>query len=861
MDYYNKGLNEIFRILNSNNNGLTRKEAVKRLEKFGFNEIKEAKKISKTKLFLRQFNSFVVWILVAAVFISLLVNELIDAIVIAAILMTNAGLGFIQEYKAERSIEALKKLTALKAKVIRDNKEIEILTREIVPGDIIVLREGYKIPADSRIIEAFNLATQEAALTGESNPVDKSACNIAKKVDVADRINMLFSSTLVARGKAKAIVTNTGMGTEIGKIAKLMQEIKEEPTPLQSKLQVLGKFLGILTILISVAVFTLGFFRNADLSETLLAAIALAVAAIPEGLPAVVTISLALGIQRMIKRNSLIRTLPSVETLGSTTVICSDKTGTLTMNKMAVKKMFVNSKIVEVNDKFSENIKEFRFLLEIGALCTDVVVNKKIEGDPTEVALVLCAQKAGISKEGLAKRFPKIDEIPFSSERKMMSTLHRAGKNKVAYSKGAPDKLLHLCNKIWINGRVRNLTKKDKDSILKTNDLFAGNALRVLGFAYRYTKNKIVEDDLIFVGLQGMIDPPREEARRAIEKCKQAGIKVVMITGDHKLTAKAIANELGISGDTLTGSELEETKDLEKIVNRIGIYARVDPIQKVKIVEALKKKGHIVAMTGDGVNDAPALKKADIGIAMGISGTDVSKEASDMILVDDNFASIVDAVEEGRGIYDNIKKFVNYLISSNLGEVLVLLIAMIIGFRDLDGSVIIPVLAIQLLWINLITDGLPALALSIDPVDKNIMDKKPRNPKERILSRNMAMNIFVIGILIAAGALFLFKLNINDPIKARTMAFTSLVVFEIFRIQMVRSKYNIGIFSNKYLVGAVILSILLQLLVLYTPLNLIFKTVPLSLLDFSYIFAVSIAIVAIGLIASAIIDKITKQAD
>ena len=854
MNYQSKSVLETLSELKTTEKGLTSVEADRRIAQCGYNEIEEKKKISPLKIFLNQFKSFVVGILIIAVIVSVLVNEVLDAVVIAAILIINAILGFIQEYRAEKSIEALKKLAPQKAKVIRDGKLTEILSKFLVPGDIILLEAGDKIPADSRLIEVIEFATQEASLTGESNPITKSTNILKENVQIADMKNMIFSSTDVVRGKGKAVVVSTGNNTEIGKIAKLIEGVVIEETPLQKQLSKLGKFLGILTIIITIIVFFTGVLLNeGTFSEILITSIALAVAAIPEGLPAVVTISLALGVKRMIKRNSLIRKLPSVETLGETSVICSDKTGTLTMNEMTVTRIYANDKLVSVTGsgyivegEFSEDPGKFELLLKIGALCNNAFINKEIIGDPTEASLLVSAAKAGLLKENLESEYPRINEIPFSSERKMMSTIHNFGNKKLIYTKGSPEKILSLCNKIMINGRATHLSGKKKEEILNVNDKLASSALRVLAFAYK--EDETDEKNLTFVGLQGMIDPPRKEVKDSIEICKKAGIKVVMITGDHKLTAVAIANQLGITGEVMTGEELDKD-DLDDVVDNISIYARVDPLHKNKIVEALKKKGNVVAMTGDGVNDAPALKMADIGIAMGIKGTDVAKEASDMILVDDNFSSIVSAIEEGRGIYNNIRKFVNYLLSSNFGEILVIFIASILGWP-------LPLIAIQLLWINLITDGLPALALGVDPAGNNVMNDKPRKKNIPIIDNEMKTNIFVIGALIALGALFLFNKTLGNGVDyARTVVFTSLVVFEIFRLQMVRSRFNTGIFSNKYLIIAVLTSIILQLAVIYSPLSSIFHTEKILLFDWIYIIGIGLIIYLAGIGINSLKEK------
>jgi len=866
---HNKKPEDIFMELKTGKQGLTENEVAKRLEKYGYNEIKEGKKISPLKIFLSQFNSSVVYILIAALVISLFLGERIDAVVIGIILILNALFGFYQEYRAEKSIEALKKLSSLKATVIRDGKDIEIDAKLLVPGDITKLIEGDKIPADSRVFELANLQTQEAALTGESLPVKKELKILPEKTILADRLNMVFSGTIVTSGKGLAIVTGTGMSSEIGKIAKLIQETEPEKTPLQKKLNQLGKWLGVVTIIISITVFLGGILKGGDILEFLIVAVALAVAAIPEGLPAVVTIGLSIGSQRMVKRNALIRKLPSVETLGSTTVICSDKTGTLTKNEMTVKKIYANSKIIDVTgsgyDKKGEflfdnkkiNPKEIELLLQIGVLNNDAsLTDGNMIGDPTEGSLIVSAAKAGLVKKDLQKKHKRIDEIPFSSERKIMTTLHDFNNERIAFVKGAPEIVLKNCNSFYENGKTKKLTEAKRKEILQINKQFASNALRVLGFAFKRVMSKDrMEKNLIFVGLQGMIDPPREEVKGAIEKCNRAGIKVIMITGDHEITAKAIGREIGLDGKSMTGQDLEKITNLDKVVEDIVIYARVNPEHKIKIVQALQKKGHIVAMTGDGVNDAPALKKADIGVGMGITGTDVSKEASDMILTDDNFTSIVNAVEEGRGIYDNIKKFVEYLLSSNLGEILTLFVAIMIGFP-------LPLIAIMILWINLVTDGLPALALSVDPSDPNIMERKPRNPKEKIISNPVIVRMIIVGITMMIGTLVVFK--IYDPetnlMYAQTMAFSTLMLYQMFNVLNCRSETNsifkIGVFTNKKLWGAIFISIVMQILVIHSPLSKFFKTVPLAFMDWVYIILVSSTVLIVVEIYKLVINKV-----
>jgi P-type Ca2+ transporter type 2C len=869
MEYYESKIKEVFHKLDTSDKGLTNEEAKKRLEEYGVNEIEKRKKISLFRIFFRQFTSFIVMILFAAIIISLLIGERIDAIVISAIVILNGVFGFVQEYKAEKAIETLKKLTALKAKVIRNGKEIEIDSKELVPGDVILLETGSKVPADARLIQVAAFEVNESSLTGESVPTKKFTESIKGSAPIADQDNMVFMGTIITKGHAKAVITKTGMNTEIGKIAEMVQEVKEKNTPLQEKLKQFGKWLGVVTIGICGVVFGVGVLRQyliigsietSYISEMFLASIALAVAAIPEGLPAIVTISLALGVKRMVKRNALIRQLPAVETLGCTNVICSDKTGTLTKNEMTVTQLYTNKILIKVTGKgyipegkFIKNDKELKaknieLLLKIGALCNDSRLknNKRWEifGDPTEGALVVSAEKAGLNKIELEKQFPRVDEIPFDSNRKCMTSIHKINKEKIAYVKGAPDVILKKCKCIYIDGEVKKLTENAKKEILNINQDMTNKALRVLGFAYKKLDGKYkatpeyIEKDLVFVGLQAMIDPPREEVKEAIEKCKNAGIKTVLITGDHKLTAVAIARELELfkKGDkALSGDELDKIndKDLARMVEDVVIYARVSPEHKVRILNALKNKGYIVAMTGDGINDAPALKKSDVGISMGITGTDVAKEASDIVLTDDNFASIVNAVEEGRGIYNSIKQFIQYTLSSNFGEILVIFLAILIGWP-------LPLIAIQILWVNLLTDGLPGLALGLDPFSKDIMKNPPRKREEKIISKKNIENILIVGVVMAIGTLFMFHSYGIETMKAKSIAFTTLIMFQLFNVLTYRAKnFKINIKTSKFLIGSVIISILTQFAVLYTPLNIAFKTVPLGLVDWVKIFLVS----------------------
>ncbi len=858
--------------LNSSEVGLTDTEARKRIAKYGPNEIKKEHSISPWKLFLAQFKSFIIVILILAVIVSSFLGEWLDAIVIFVILVLNAVMGFIQEFKAEKSIEALKKMAGFQAVVLRDGKEKKIDARNIVPGDILILETGEKIPADARLIEAINLKVQEGALTGESVSVEKNTKKLSPGLTLGDQINMIFSGTIITNGRGKAVVTSTGMKTQIGRIAGMIEEAKTESTHLQKKLAQLGKWLGIATLAICAVVFGTGVLRGGAVADMFLAAVSLAVAAIPEGLPAVITIALGIGVQKMVRKNALVRKLPSVETLGSVTVICSDKTGTLTHNQMTVTNVFTDKRDFPVTGSGYEPkgvIKgnPEKLIFRIGALCNDSrlthgKVGWGVIGDPTEGCLLTVARKNGVDETILQDRFPRVDELGFDSSRKMMTTFHKVNGKLTSYTKGAPDIILNNCDRLLHNRKIRKMTAKDRKLIKEQIASYSSRALRVLGFSYNQGRKKPdAEKDMIFVGLQAMIDPPREEVKEAIAKCDTAGIRVVMITGDHLVTAKAIAKQLGITGKAIEGKDIG-TINLGKEVNDIGVFARVNPEHKLKIVEALKKQGHIVAMTGDGVNDAPALKRADIGIAMGITGTDVAKEASAMILTDDNFASIVSAIEEGRNIYDNIKKFVNYLLSSNMGEVLLLFVAMLIGFKTGDGTVVLPLLAIHILWVNLVTDGLPALALGVDPADPKIMTRKPRNPKEHIISKNMTWNIIVIGVMVAAGVLFEFNRALpNGVMHAQTIALTLLVVLEIVRLEMIRSQYNTGFFSNKYLTWALLIVLGLQLLITYTPINRIFHLVPLSFVDWAWIVMISAALFVVGKISSIIISHATHQRD
>jgi len=889
-NWYNLKPAEVISSLNSSSHGLSQEEAQKRLAQFGPNELVEKEKISPWKIFLEQFKSVLIIILLCAVVLSAFVGEVIDAIIIGVIVCFACGLGFIQEYRAERAMEALKKMAAPTASVLREDKETEIASRELVPGDIILLRTGDRIPADARLIEAINLKTDEASLTGESVPIEKISDPIEGEASVGDRRNMVFMGTAAVYGRAKAIITATGMATEFGKIAGMLQEVKTERTPLQINLDKLGKYIGIGALILCFTLAGLGIMRGHEILEMFIWGIALAVAAVPEALPAVVVISLALGVRRMVKRHALMRRLPAVETLGSTTFICSDKTGTLTQDQMTIRRIYVDGKLIDVTGTGYEPKGEFHLdgkvvepgqdialetLLRASSLCNDTSLISvdgiwEVKGDPTEGALVVAAAKAGLWQKELNSQLPRISEIPFSSETKRMTTVHQTPQGKVAYSKGAPEVILDSCRYIYANGEEKQLTEKDKDDVLSVAQTMAGDALRVLGMAYKQlTTNpavtQAIEQDMVFVGLAGMIDPPREEVKQAVKLCDRAWIKSVMITGDHKLTAIAIAKELGMlkEGVAVTGAELDKMSDdeFEALVERIEVYARVSPAHKLRIIEALTKKGHVVAMTGDGVNDAPALKKADIGVAMGITGTDVTKEAADMVLTDDNFASIVAAVEEGRGIFGNIKKYLMYLLSSNIGEIL--LMAGVILFGPLIGLPYgaIPLVAIQILWVNLATDGLPAIALSVDPPDPDIMRQKPRPRGQGIFTKPVLILMVIGGVwsMLVNVGIFKWALDMGrGMLEAQGLVFLTLILIQFFKAYNFRSDkqsiFKIGFFKNKWLNLAICWETMLLCIIIYTPfLQESFRTFSLSAFDWALVILLAATIFPVLEISKAVI--------
>ena len=842
-------------------NGLYNEQVNENRQKYGTNELQTKKKKSTFVKFLEQFKDFMIIVLIIAAIISGVVGYIegegiTDSIIILIVVILNAVIGVIQENKAEKSLEALQKLSAHVSKVIRNGKMEVIPAKELVPGDIVVLDTGDYVPADLRIIEAVNLKSQEASLTGESVPVEKSANTIEQEeVDLGDRENMLFSSSLITYGRGKGIVVETGMNTEVGKIAGIINSAEETQTPLQEKLNKLGKTLGIAALVICAIIFVIGLLYGKDPIEMFMTAVSLAVAVIPEGLAAVSTIVLAIGVQRMVKRHAIVKKLPAVETLGSTTVICSDKTGTLTQNKMTVEKIFYNGKLLdaeEVKQNIDTNLEK---LVYISMLCNDTKIsaNNELTGDPTETALVDMGFNLQFEKNIYDKN-PRIKEIPFDSDRKLMTTVNKINNKYVVLTKGGVDELLAKCNKYLYDGEERNDLENYKKVITKNNEDMAKDALRVLSMAYKEIDHeptdeemKNIEQDLIYVGMVGMIDPPRLEVKDAVDKCEKAGIKTVMITGDHKITAIAIAKSLGIlqsEEEALTGAELEKMsdEDLTKNIRKYSVYARVSPEHKVRIVKAWQANGEIVAMTGDGVNDAPALKTADIGCAMGIVGTDVSKEAADVILTDDNFATIVSSVEEGRRIYDNILKAIQFLLSSNVGEVITLFVAILItpllgNLFGIDINLIVPLLPIHILWINLVTDSLPALALAVDPPQKDVMDRKP-NKNKSVFTKGMIWRIVYQGILIGVITIVAFIVGLatpdenlpvieeltNEEIKVeigQTMAFCVLAFSQLVHVFNVRdnktSIFKTGIFSNKQLILAVLASAALMLGILLIP--------------------------------------------
>jgi Ca2+-transporting ATPase len=872
-----EGTETLFILESRPGQGLTQAEAKRRLAKHGPNELIERGVTSPWRILWEQLTAVMVIILIVAAVVSAFLGDYKDALAIMIIVVLNAVLGFTQEYRAEKAMAALKRLAVPTVKVRRDDKVRKITARELVPGDIVLLEAGVLVPADGRLVESINLRAQEAALTGESEPVEKTAIRLTgENLPLGDRKNMVYMGTVVTYGRGLAVVAETGMNTELGHIAEMIQTVEREPTPLQRRLEQLGRGLAIAALAVVAVVFVLGLLRGEDARRMFLTAISMAVAAVPEGLPAVVTIALALGAQRMLKRRALIRKLPAVETLGSVTVICSDKTGTLTENRMTVTVLDVMGETQRVDTLLRDglpvldaklaagerpHVRSLGLLVKAAALCNDATLEETDEdsggyqaiGDPTEGALVVAAAQLGLVKSRLDERWPRVAEVPFTSERKRMTTVHRANVSPdqtdapwrdapyVAFCKGAVDGLLEITALVWAGDQVEPLVDDLRRRILAANDRLAQDGQRVLGVAFRPLSTQPedadeadLERDMTFVGLIGMIDPARPEVKDAVQTCKAAGIRPVMITGDHPLTALHIARELGIAagGRALTGQDLARmsVEELEDTVEEVSVYARVSPEHKLKIVQALQDRGHIVAMTGDGVNDAPALKKADIGVAMGITGTDVSKEAADMVLLDDNFATIVAAVEEGRVIYDNIRKFIKYTMASNCGEIWVMLLAPFLGMP-------LPLLPLQILWVNLLTDGLPGLALTVEPAERGTMRRPPHHPKESIFGRGMGRDILWIGLLMGLVSLGMgFWTWSTGRQNWQTMVFTTLTLSQMGNALAIRSRrdslFKMGLFSNKALLGAVLLTFALQMAVVYVPfLQNMFKTVALSPVD------------------------------
>ena len=862
--WHSSSVEEIAKNLKTNINiGLPDDEAQKRFERYGPNNLKEKKKESIFVKFIKQFNDFMIITLIIAAIISAVVSKLngeadyIDSIIIVAIVIFNAIMGLVQEQKAEKSLEALKKMSAPNAKVRRNGRVQEIDAAMVVPGDIVILEAGNYVPADCRLINSYNLKIEESALTGETIPSLKDSSKILKEnTAMGDLCNMVFATTIVVNGHGEAIVVETGMNTRVGKIAGMIIEDESPETPIQKKLAEVGKILAIACIIICVLIFVIGIFKKIPIIEMFMTSVGLAVAAIPEGLPAIVTIMLSIGVTKMAKKNSIIRKLPAVETLGSSSVICSDKTGTLTQNKMTV---------TEVRNCFGRaNSNERKFILELGTMCTDTTeerINGKLGfvGEATEVAISNAAMEEGVSKSFLYDEMKRINDIPFDSKRKIMTTIHKYGNGYRIITKGAPDVLLKRCSNCYSGGQIVPIFSK-KDDINEQNNQMAEKALRVIAVAYKDVEKlpemQDVEKDLIFCGLIGMIDPPREGVKEAVRTCRRAGIKTVMITGDHLQTAKAIAKELGIlkRGDlAIDGETLERMSqhELEQNIMDYSVFARVSPEHKVRIVKAFQSTGAVVAMTGDGVNDAPALKNADIGIAMGKGGTEVAKNAADMILLDDNFVTIVEAVKHGRNIYDNIKKAIHFLISTNIGEIVTIFFGLVLGIKS-------PLLAIQLLWINLVTDSLPAIALGLEKEEENIMSRLPRNPKKNLFADGLWWKIIIEGAMLGMFTLLAFSIGnrLYSVEVGRTMAFLTLGILELvhsFNIKSEESIFKIGVLENKYLVGALVLGVILQVIVVVvSPLAQVFSLVPLTGMQWLYTILIAVAPIPIVEIQKAV---------
>lgn len=853
--WFNEGINDVITDLCTNPVcGLSDEEVLKRREKYGYNILVTNKHKSILVLLFEQLNDLLIYILIIAALISAFLGETSDAFIIGIVIIINAVVGVIQESKAEKALEALKKLSTPKAVVKRNGIISEIPSEEVVPGDIVLIDAGRYIPCDLRLIETANLKVEESALTGESIPAEKECQTVFHDANVSlgDQKNMAFMSTLVSYGRGVGVAVGTGMSTEMGKIAHMLNSTETESTPLQMRLEELGKLLGIISIGICGIMFIIAVFQKRDVFEMFLTAISLAVAAIPEGLPAIVTIVLAIGVQKMIRENAIVRKLPAVETLGAVNVICSDKTGTLTQNKMTITKFYADGKLDDINSCSVKNNVN-RLLVENIMLCNDASISEESRsGDPTEIALLEVGKRFNIYKENYEIQHPRVNELPFDSDRKLMTTVNKYQDKYYVMTKGALDNLIKLTNKIYLNGKIVDLSDEMRSEIINASNAMSKLALRVLASAFKIVESDNItsnslEQDLIFIGLVGMIDPPREEVKDSIKICKQSGIETVMITGDHKNTAMAIAKELGIAShdsQAISGAEIDSIsqEELAASIDNLRVFARVSPEHKVRIVKAFKSKGNIVSMTGDGVNDAPSLKTANIGVAMGMTGTDVAKNASDMILADDNFSTIVKAIEEGRNIFNNIKKSIVFLLSCNLGEIMALFTAIILGWAP-------PLKPIHILWVNLITDTLPALSLGIDTGDPDVMKEKPRNTKQNLFAGNtgkfLISNGLLIGILTLAAFIIGNTLYPGSTQHAQTMAFVVLSVSQLFHSLNLRhsekSIFKLGLFSNKYLLGSILIGIFLQVIVITVPsLASVFKVYPLSLRDWIVVSLLSI---------------------
>ncbi len=882
MNWYQLPIKEILQKLGTSEEGLTDNEATERLKQYGPNKLVEEEKISRLKILLHQFTSPLIYILLVAAVVTALLREYIDTGVIMAVVALNAIIGYIQEYKAEQGVRALKKMLIPKARVLRNDKEKEINSEQLVPGDVVLLASGTKVPADLRLIKTHELKVEEAMLTGESIPAEKSTSAISEdNLTPGDQRNVTFMGTIAVSGRAKGIVVETGKKTVLGQIAEKVREVSSIKTPLQDKLERFAKLIGIVIIGFSAVLFGVGLIHGSKVSEMFMVAVATAVSAIPEGLPVAVTIAMSIGVARMARRNAIIRKLPAVETLGSTTIICSDKTGTLTKNEMTVRVIYDGEHIYDVagsgyepkgeilHDQMSVKAEERERhlqVLRIGLLCNESNIYEedgqyKVDGDPTEGALIVSAMKAGLIPEEEKKRYPQIAIIPFESERGYMATLHRHGGKKLIFVKGAPEMVLDMCT-----GSAADDSSKKKESLQIAHN-FAKEGLRVLAFAYKEAPDDMedlthhdVESGLIFAGLQGMIDPPRPEAIEAVKGCKQAGIKTIMITGDHAVTAVSIAKKLGLGEDdheVIAGKELETMSDEELFhkVKTVSVYARVSPQHKLRITQQLLKHGEVVAVTGDGVNDAPALKAAHIGIAMGRTGTDVAKEASDAVLADDNFASIFAAVEEGRVVYDNIKKVTLFLVSCGLGELIAIIATLIMGFP-------IPYIAAQILWLNLVTNGLQDVAIAFEPAEKGVLRRLPRHPKEGILTNLMIQRTFLMGFIMAAGTVLMFISNLNSGVpleQARTVALTTMVFFQFYQALNCRSEthsvFRMNPMSNPFLFFSMVAAFFAHLAVLYVPtLQWVFRTVPLSTREW-----ISIGTITVTIVFAVEIDKWVRR--